>query len=95
MIKSRTVMPKATFDKRQTLFTNEMDLNVRKKLLKCCVWKVVMHGPEPGPLRKLDQKYMESFELRCWERMEKLTWADRVRKEVLQRVREERNILYK
>jgi hypothetical protein len=29
----------------------------------------------------------------CWRRMEKIIWTDRVRNEVLQRVKEERNIL--
>jgi hypothetical protein len=32
----------------------------------------------------------------CWRRMENISWTDHVRnKEVLQRVKEERNILYK
>ena len=30
----------------------------------------------------------------CWRRMEKISWTDRVRNEVLERVKEERNILY-
>jgi hypothetical protein len=29
----------------------------------------------------------------CWRRMEKISWTDRLRNKVLQRVREERNIL--
>jgi len=41
-----------------------------------------LYGAETGTLRKVDQKYIESFELRCWGRMEKIIWADRVRKEV-------------
>jgi hypothetical protein len=45
-------------------------------------------------LRKVDQKYLESFEMRCRIRMEKISWTDRVRnKEVLHRVKEERNTL--
>jgi hypothetical protein len=31
----------------------------------------------------------------CWRKMEKISWTDRVRNEVLQRVKEERNILKK
>ena len=85
-----TVLPKAAFDKTQTIFTRKLDLHVRKKLVKCYVWKVVFIRSE-----LVDQKFIESFELRCWRRMEKPTWADRVRKEVLQSVREDRNILYK
>jgi hypothetical protein len=43
----------------------------------------------------VDQKYLESFEMLCWRRMEKISWADRVRnEEVLLRVKEERNILH-
>jgi hypothetical protein len=39
---------------------------------------------------------MESFEMWCWRRMEKISWTDRVRnEEVSHRVNEERNNLYK
>jgi hypothetical protein len=36
-IKSRITMAKAAFNKMQTLFTNKMDLNLKKKLVKCYV----------------------------------------------------------
>jgi hypothetical protein len=46
-------------------------------------------------LPKVDQKYLECFEMWCWRRMEKISWTDRVRNEVvLHRVKEERNILH-
>jgi hypothetical protein len=45
-------------------------------------------------LRRVDQKYLESFEIWYWRRMEKIIWTDRVRNdEVLHRVKE-RNILH-
>jgi hypothetical protein len=28
---------------------------------------------------KLDQKHLESFEMWCWRRMEKISWTDHVR----------------
>ena len=34
-IKSRTAMAKAAFNKKNTLFTSTLDLNLRKKLVKC------------------------------------------------------------
>jgi hypothetical protein len=34
------------------------------------------------------------FEMWCWRRMEKISWSDRVRNEVLQRVKEERSVLH-
>ena len=42
-----------------------------------------------------DQKRLESFEMWCWRRMEKISWTDHVRNgEVLLRVNEQRNILH-
>jgi hypothetical protein len=52
-------------------------------------------GAETWTLRKVDPKYLESFEMWCWRRVEKISWTDRVRnEEVLQRVKEERNIVH-
>jgi hypothetical protein len=34
-IKSRIAMVKAAFSKKKTLFTSTLDLNLRKKLVKC------------------------------------------------------------
>jgi hypothetical protein len=54
-----------------------------------------LYGTETSTLQKIDQKYLESFEMWCWRRMEKISWTDRVRnEEVLERVKEERNILH-
>jgi len=51
--------------------------------------------PETWTLRSVDQKHQESFEMWCWRRMEKISWADHVRnEEVLLRVKVERNILH-
>jgi hypothetical protein len=45
-------------------------------------------------LRAVDQKDLESFEMWCWRRIEKISWTDHVRnEEVLFRVKEQRNIL--
>jgi hypothetical protein len=54
-----------------------------------------LYGAETWTLRKVDQEYLESFEMWCWRRMEKISWRDRVRnEEVLYRVKEERNIIH-
>jgi hypothetical protein len=53
-----------------------------------------LYADETWTLREVDQKYLESFEMWCWRRMEKISWTDRVRnEEVLHGVKEERNIL--
>jgi hypothetical protein len=93
-IKSRIVMAKIVFNKKKTLFTSKLDLNLRKKLVKCYIWSIALYDAEKWTLRKVDQKYLERFEIWCWRRME-IIWTDCVRNEdVLHRVKEERNILH-
>ena len=88
-------MAKAAFSKKKPLFTSKLDLNLRKKLIKCYIWSMALYGAETWTLRAADQKYLESFEMWCWRRMEKISWTDRVRNEkVLLRVNEQRNILH-
>ena len=54
-----------------------------------------MYGAKTWILRRVNQKYLQSFEMWRWRRMEKISWADRVRnEEVLHRVKEERNIIH-
>ena len=87
-------MAKAAFSKKKTLFTSKLDLNLRKKLIKCYIWSMVLYGAETWTLRAADQKCLECFEMWCWRRLEKISWADHVRNEkVLLRVNEQRNIL--
>ena len=45
-IKSRIAMVKAAFNKKRTLFTSTLDLEVRKKLVKCYVWSIALYGAE-------------------------------------------------
>jgi len=50
---------------------------------------------ENWTLRNVDQKQVESFEMWSWRKMENISWTDRVRNgEVLEGVKEERNILH-
>ena len=89
-------MAKAAFNKKRTVFTNTLDLELRKKLVKCYVWSIALYGAETWTLQAVDQKHLESFEMWCCRRMEKISWIDHVRnEEILLRVKEQRNILHK
>jgi len=89
-------MAKAAFNKKKkNLFTSKLDLNLRKKLMKCYVWSMAMYGAETWMLWATDQKCLERFEMWCWRRMGKINWTDHVRnEEMLLRVIEQRNILH-
>ena len=68
---------------------------MRKKQVKCYVWSMALYGAETWTLRATDQKYLKSFEMWCWRRMEKISWTDHARnEEVLLRVNEQTNILH-
>jgi hypothetical protein len=47
----------------------------------CYIWRIALCGAGTWTLRRVDQKYLESFEGWCWRRIEKISWNDRVRKE--------------
>jgi hypothetical protein len=80
-IKSRIAVTKAAFkkkkkkkkeeEKKKTRFTSKFDLNLRQKLVKCYIWGIASYGSETWTLLKAVQKYLESFEIWCWRRVEK------------------------
>ena len=41
-------MAKAAFNKKKTLFTSKLELNLRKKLVKHYVWSMAFYGAETG-----------------------------------------------
>jgi len=45
-IKCRIPMAKAAFNKKMTLFTNTLDLELRNKLVKCYVRSIALYGDE-------------------------------------------------
>ncbi|GFG39761.1 hypothetical protein Cfor_00125 [Coptotermes formosanus] len=64
-MKSRIAVRKAAFSKNKTLFTSKLDLNLRNKIAKCYIWSTALCCVETWTLRKVDQKYLDSFEMWC------------------------------
>ena len=94
-IKCRIAMAKAAFNKKKMLFTSTLDLELRKKLVKCYIWSIALYGAETCTLQAVDQKHLQSFEMWYWRRMDKISWTEHLRnEEVLLRVKEQRNILH-
>jgi hypothetical protein len=42
----RISIAKAAFNKKGALFTSTLDLELRKKLVKCCIWSKALYGAE-------------------------------------------------
>jgi hypothetical protein len=62
-ITSRTAMEKAAFNKKKVIFTSKSHFNLRKELVNCYIWIISLCGAETWTLRKVYQKYLESFEM--------------------------------
>jgi hypothetical protein len=60
-IKLSISMVETAFNNRAPL-TNKLDLNLRMKLVKCYNLSIVLYGAETCKLRKVDGKYLESYE---------------------------------
>jgi hypothetical protein len=93
-IKSRITVAKAAFNKKKNLFTSKLDINLRKKLVMCFIWSIALYGAEKWTLWKIDEKYLESFEMWCWRRVVKISWTDRVRNEKYYTESSRRGIFY-
>jgi hypothetical protein len=92
-IKSRLVMTEAAFKNKS--FHQQVELKYKEE-----TGEVLLHlehssyGAETWTLRKVDQEYLESFEMWCWRGMDKISLTDLVKnEEVLHTAKGERGIL--
>jgi hypothetical protein len=72
LIKSRIVTAEAGFRKKKAFFISKLDLYFRNTS-KFYIWSLDLYGAETWTLGKVDQIYQDSFEIRCWRRMEMIS----------------------
>ena len=60
-------MAKGELNKKKNCYTSKLDLNLRKKIVKCYVWSIASYGVETWTIEKIGHKYLESFE--TWYRV--------------------------
>ena len=88
-VKQRVAMAKEAFNRKRSIFCGPFKKELRKRLVKCFVWSVVLYGAETWTLRRNEQKRLEAFEMWVWRRMESVKWADKIKNAVvLERVGE-------
>ena len=71
-IKMRTSMAKAAFHRKISLLISKLNIELSKKLEHCSVYSKIWTP------RKLKWKYLESFVIWCWGRMEKIIWSEKL-----------------
>ena len=58
----RIVIAKEAFNRKILLLTSKLNIELRKKLVRCYVWSIALYGSETWTLRKLEKKYLENFD---------------------------------
>ena len=70
-------MAKEAFNKKRSIFCGPLEKELRKRLVKCFVWSVVLYGAETWTLRRNEEKQVGEFEMWVWRRMECVKWTDK------------------
>jgi len=56
-------MVKKVFMEKNKLFTGKMNLELKKIIMKCLVWSVVLYAAEMWTLTQTDRRRSEAFEM--------------------------------
>src|SRR2546426_9698367 len=91
-IKQRIGCAKDAFNKRKELLTKSLNKALKKRIVKMLVWPVVLYGCETWVMSKEVIERLEAFEMWGWRRLEKVSWEDKKRNEVIEAVGEGRKI---
>jgi len=59
-------------DKKQLLCSNNISLEMKKKLIKSCIWSVALYGSETWIPGKNEERIINAFETWYWRRMLKI-----------------------
>jgi len=65
-------------NKKQLLCSNNLSLEMKKELIKSCIWSVALYGSETWTLGKNEERVVNAFETWCWRRMVKIKWTARI-----------------
>ena len=82
-VKQRIAMAKEAFNRKRSIFRGPLEKELRKRLVKCFVWSVVLYGAETWTLRQNEQNQLEAFEMSVWRRMERVKWTDKIKNAVV------------
>jgi hypothetical protein len=77
---------KSRFQQDEESFHQHIGIKFKEETIKCYILSRALYGAETLTFRKVNQKYLESFEMCCRRRMEKINWNDCVKIGVLQKV---------
>jgi len=81
-------------NKRRLINSNDLNLEMKKKLKKSFICSFALYGSETWIVGNSEERIINVFETWSWRRMLKINWTDRITNdEVFQRAKEERLLL--
>ena len=92
-IRRRTAMGKEAFMQRKELLRGNLNINLKKRMVKTLIWPVVLYASETWTIRKEDRKKIEAFEMWVWRRLKKVSWKEKITNEAILEMVEERKSL--
>ena len=75
------------------LLVSNIDLEIRKKLLKTYVWSVTLYGYEAWTIGK-EERRLQAFEMWYYRKLVKIRWVDKVTNEKVLNVVKKKISLY-
>ena len=61
---------KKVFMEPKKLFMGKMNLELKKRIMKCLVWSIALYAAETWTLTRTDRRRLEAREMWIWRRME-------------------------
>jgi hypothetical protein len=61
--KMRIAIDKEVVYRKNITPDNKLNIELRKKSVRCYVWSIALYGSEISTLGKLERTYLESFEM--------------------------------
>ena len=94
-IKQRIEIARGAFENMSKVLTNgSININTRKRLLKCYVWSTLLYGAETWTLTNSTMKKTKAFEMWCYRRMMRISYIEhKTNNEVLEMVTSKRALL--
>ncbi len=94
-VKTRIAKAKNQFNRmRKFLCNRKISLELRKRIMKCYVWSVLLYGVETWTLNEDSYRRLKSFEMWCYRRMFKISWVKKItNKRVLEMAKEKEALM--
>jgi hypothetical protein len=74
--------------------SKKLKIDNKLKLLKTCVFRVLLYASETWTLKETDNKKLLAFEMKCYRRILRINWRDMIRNEdIRKRISKEETII--